>query len=412
MADCQSFYASVEKAMNPWIENEPVVVAGDPERRSGIVLAACPIAKKYGVTTAETLREALAKCPQLVVIKPRMQLYIDVSLQITKIYERFTDLVEPYSIDEQFLDLTGSRRLFGKPERMARTIQEKVRVETGVKVRIGYGENKILAKLACDNFAKKNAAGFYHLRKENLADDLWKLPVSKMFMVGSRMTAHFGRMGIYTIGELAQTPLPDLKRKLRAKLGRQSDIQAEMFWQIANGIDHSPVDPYTLTAAEKSIGHQMTLPRDYGTQEEIDVILLELSELVARRCRDKGMMGWVVSAGAQGANFDAPTGFYRQMKLPDPTNLTDEIYAAARDLFRRHWDRLPVRKIGVSLSQLVSDDIAQLVLFSDRERKRQIAKVTDDIKTRFGDASIMRAASITEAGQARDRAHKIGGHYK
>lgn len=131
LADCQSFYASVEKASNPQYANKPLVVAGDPERRSGIILAACPIAKQYGVTTAETVRESLAKCPDLVIIKPRMQLYIDVSMQITNIYRTYSDLVEPYSIDEQFIDITGSRKLFGSPRDIAEAIQGQVRNDTG-----------------------------------------------------------------------------------------------------------------------------------------------------------------------------------------------------------------------------------------------------------------------------------------
>lgn len=155
LADCQSFYASVEKAEHPEYKDRPLVVAGDPERRSGIVLAACPLAKKRGITTAERLGEALAKCPDVVVIKPRMQRYIDVSMQITEIYKSYTDLVEPYSIDEQFLDVTGSLHLYGcTPEELARMIQDHVQDATGVYTRFGISETKILAKTACDNYAK------------------------------------------------------------------------------------------------------------------------------------------------------------------------------------------------------------------------------------------------------------------
>lgn len=156
LADCQSFYASVEKAAHPEYANQPVAVAGDPARRSGIILAACPLAKQYGVTTAERLGEALDKCPNLVVIRPRMQEYINVSLQITEIFQSYTDLVEPYSIDEQFLDITGSLRLFGDPIKIAKSIQHKIMKETGVYIRVGIGENKVLSKMACDNFAKHN----------------------------------------------------------------------------------------------------------------------------------------------------------------------------------------------------------------------------------------------------------------
>lgn len=411
LADCQAFYASVEKAAQPEYRDRPLAVCGDPKRRSGIVLAACPIAKSYGVTTAERIGDALAKCPDLVVVKPRMQEYIDVSLQITSIYQSFTNLVEPYSIDEQFLDVTGSLRLFGSPEELALQMRNTVLSQTGVTVRIGISYCKVVAKMACDNFAKRDKRGIYSLPKAKLAEVLWPLPVQNMFMVGSRMTAHFAKMGIYNIGDIAQRELPDFKQQMRGYFGKQSDIQAELYWRIANGMDDSKV---TLAAhdMQKSIGHQMTLPRDYRTAGEISVVLLELSELVCQRARAKGVMGWVVSVGCQGADYDRPTGFYRQMKLADPTHLAEEVFAAVMTLFQRHWNELPVRKVGVTLDELVDDETYQLVLFGDRERKMKLARSMDEIKLKYGNSAIVRAVSLTDAGQARDRSHKIGGHYK
>lgn len=413
LADCQSFYASVEKAERPEYRDKPLVVAGDPERRSGIILAACPIAKRYGVTTAERIGDALAKCSDLIIIKPRMQLYIDVSIMITDIYKSFTDLVEPYSIDEQFLDVTGSLHLYGTAEELARIIQSRIQAETGVYTRYGISINKILAKTACDNYAKKSDSGIYTLLQENLNDTLWKLPVEKMFMVGSRMTRHFNFMGLDTIGKVANTPLDKLKQMMRRRHGRNSDINAELYWRIANGIDDSPVTPGTHETAPKTIGHMMTLPRDYGQIEEIMVVLLELTELVCQRARSKGFMGRVVSVGCMGANYDQPTGFNRQMKMDDPTNITNQVYRAAIILLQRHWDGHPVRKVGVSLSQFAHDDEYQISLFDmDRDKAMALERVTDAIKHRYGDSSIMRAVSITDAGQARRRSTMIGGHFK
>ncbi|MFD0716454.1 DNA polymerase IV [Paenibacillus sp. GCM10027626] len=411
LVDCQSFYASVEKSLRPELHDKPVAVAGDPERRSGIILAACPIAKSYGVTTAERLGEALGKCRELVIIKPRMQLYIDMSMQITQIYESFTDLVEPYSIDEQFLDVTGSIHLFGGPESLARQIQFKVKTITGVHTRVGIGENKILAKTACDNFAKKNESGIFELRREMLANTLWQLPINKMFMVGGRMTGHFTRLGINSIGDLAQTPLLDVKRRFRARFGKDSDIQAEVLWRVANGIDDSPVTPGTH-AGEKSVGHMMTLPRDYYTRQDIRVILLELCELVARRCRSIGKMGRTLSVGCQGADYDHPTGFNRQMTMSYPSNCTNDLYYNACQLFDQRWDGLPVRRIGVSLTGFQRADEYQLVFNDTRERLGKLEAATDRLKNKYGDGVIIRAVSKTAAGQALDRAVKIGGHYK
>ncbi|WP_249716248.1 DNA polymerase IV [Paenibacillus sp. J31TS4] len=399
----QSFYASVEKASYPEYKNRPLVVAGDPERRSGIVLAACPLAKQHGVSTAQRLGDALNRCPGLVVVRPHMQRYIDVSIQITEILERYSDQVEPYSIDEQFVDVTGSLGLFGEPLALAKAMQRSINLETGVYARVGIGPNKVLAKMACDNLAKKNKEGIFHVTRETMPEALWPLPVGSMFGAGRRMTAHFQRMGIHTIGELARFPL--------ARLQQLWGVNGHVLWMTANGIDHSPVSPGTH-GTQKAIGHNMTLPRDYRTMEEIRVVLLELSEEVGRRARYKGLMGTTVSAGCRGADFDRPSGFSRQMKLEDPTHSAKDIYRAACRLFDVHWDGQPVRSLGVNLDQLRPDHQYQLDLFRNRDKERRLDAAIDGIKERYGAAAIVKAASLSEAGQAFYRATRIGGHAK
>jgi nucleotidyltransferase/DNA polymerase involved in DNA repair len=411
LADCQSFYASVEKADHPGCKDKPVAVAGDPELRSGIILAACPIAKKFGVTTAERLGEALIKCPELVVMRPRMQHYIDISLMITHIYKEYTDLVEIFSIDEQFLDVTGSLHIWADPVTIAQSIQHKVFIQTGVRVRIGISSNKMLAKIATDIWAKKNNTGIHTLHKSDI-QELWREPVQKMFGVGSRMTKHFARLGMYTIGDIANTPLPRLKEKFRARFGKQSDIHAEVLWRTANGLDDSPVTPGTFNTPPKSVGHMMTLPRDYIENSEVETILLELTEEVCHDCRRKGYMGWVVSVSCTCSPYETPTGFSRQVKMPDPTNNTNAVYKAAKALFYRHWSKMPIRRVGVMLSNLVDDATYQLTLFEDQVKSRALDKATDNIKDRYGSAAIVRASSATSSGQATHRSQKIGGHYK
>lgn len=403
LVDGQSFYASVEKAARPDYVDLPVVVAGDPARRSGIILAACPIAKKYGITTAERLGEAMAKCPDVIVIRPKMQNYIEASMRITEILEQFSDLVEPYSIDEQFVDVTETLHLFGSREQTARRIQEQIKRATGVHSRVGIGYCKGVAKMACDNFAKKNADGIFELTRANLQEELWKLPINKLFMVGTRMARHLLHMGIRTIGDLARTPLSRLRRRW--------GVNGEVLWNLANGIDPSPVTPGSHEK-QKVIGHQMTLPRDYGTAEELGVVLLELTELVCRRCREQRVMGSVVSVGCTGADYDQPTGFHRQVTLPDPTHVTNQVNRAVQELFHRHWDGLPVRRVGVSVSGLVSDGQYQLTLFEESEKYRLLERATDAVKNRYGETAIMRASSLMAYGQAKDRSEKIGGHYK
>ncbi|WP_274361536.1 DNA polymerase IV [Paenibacillus thermotolerans] len=403
MVDMQSFYASVEKASRPEYANRPVVVAGDPKIRSGIVLAACPLAKKWGVTSAERLGEAMNKCPELVVLRPRMQTYIDVSMQITRIMERYADAVEPFSIDEQFCELTGSLHLHGGDVRAAAMrIQREISDKTGVYARVGISDNKVLAKMACDLFAKKNAEGIFYLPKADVEKELWPKPVHGLFGVGSRMTRHFHRMGIYTIGDLGRTPVETLKRKW--------GINGEVLWRTANGIDDSPVTPGTHDGAQQAIGHGMTLPRDYGEKRDIETVLLELAEEVCRRCRFRGVMGRVLSVGCAGAGFDF--GFSRQTTLLQPTQVTNHVYRAAVELFHQFWNGRPVRQLSIALGGLVRDDMYQLEFDDEREKFRALERTTDDIKARFGVAALIRAVSAGPGGQAYGRAAKIGGHYK
>lgn len=408
LVDIQSFYASIEKMDNPSLDDKPVIVSGDPERRSGVVLAACPLAKKYGVQNAERLWEAQQKCPQATVVRPRMQRYLDVSYEITKMLETFTDLVEPYSVDEQFLDVTGSQHLFGEPFEMARKIKtaiEQGEETKGIKARVGIGPNKVLAKMACDNFAKKNSEGIFRLDETNLKKDLWPLPIGKMFGVGSRMEKHLQRMGIRQIGHLANFPLQKLKRRW--------GINGQVLWLTANGIDYSPVTLKTYEQ-QKAVGHHMTLPRDYRKLDDIKVVLLELSEEVARRARAKNYRGATVSISVRGADFDFPTRLNRQVKLLSPTNDGMTIFKAAFQLFCQHWDRLPIRSAGVALSQLQPASALQLGLFDfDVALKREsLNSAIDAIYKKYGASSIVRASSLTDAGQAFERAKKIGGHYK
>lgn len=403
LVDMQTFYASCEKADHPEYRNRPVIVAGDPEQRSGIVLAADPIAKKYGVKTAEFVSQAVLKCPQAVLVRPRMQRYIDVSMRITDIFYSFTDLVEPFSIDEQFLDVTGSQRLFGPPYEMARKIQDKVMRETGVYARVGIGKTKVLSKLACDNFAKKNDLGIFELTRENMKQCLWPLPVGNMIGVGHRMEQHLVGMGIRTIGTLATYPVELLQKRW--------GVNGVVLWQTANGIDPSPVDPHTHDD-QKAIGNGMTLPTDYSQKSEIKGVLLELCEEVAHRARAKHYRGALVSAGVRGTSFDFPTGFYRQTKLPFSTNFGLDIYHAAVLLFDKYWDRHPIRSIAVTLGDLSPDDEYQLDLFGRLAEKDRLSEAVDDICRKYGKTAVFRGPSLYSTAQLGKRSEKIGGHWK
>jgi nucleotidyltransferase/DNA polymerase involved in DNA repair len=403
LVDMQSFYASVEKADNPALAGRPLVVSGDPQRRHGVVLAACPLAKQYGIKNAISLWEAKKAHPDIIVVKPRMERYLQVSLQITTILKRFTDLVEPYSIDEQFLDVTGSERLFGTPMEISQKIQQAILDKTGVYARVGIGPNKVLAKMACDNFAKKQSQGIFCLDQTNIATHLWPLAIENCFGVGRKMSRHLRRIGITTIGELAHYPVE--------KLQKRWGIQGHTLWLTANGIDLSSVHSTVITK-HKTIGHHITLPRDYRTAEEIEVVLLELCEEVCRRVRRHRLAGETVHVSCRSADFDHPSGFSRQCSFGYACNETMPVFQLAKRLFHQHWDRQPVRSLGVSLSQLSPDYPVQLGLFVDRHKQRELGYVVDQIKERFGDTAIFHAISLTAAGQAFDRVAKIGGHMR
>ncbi|GAK06134.1 LOW QUALITY PROTEIN: DNA polymerase IV [Geomicrobium sp. JCM 19037] len=405
LIDMQSFFANMEKLSRPDLDDKPVVVAGDPKIRSGVILAACPVAKKWGVQTAEALWEAEMKCPHLVVLKPRMQLYLDVSVAIASSLEMYTDLVEPYSIDEIFVDMTDAiHRHNCSPEDLAEEVITKVRRESGMVARVGIGPNKVMAKMACDHFSKKQPGGIFFLHPENLQQRLWPLPIDSLFGVGKRMGKHFRDMGIRTIGQLAGAELTDMKKRW--------GINGELLWRTAHGEDESPVKLDTHVR-RKAIGHHMTLPKDYRKLDDIHTVLMELADEVARRVRANGCLGGTVTMGAAGTiHFQMPSGFHRQVKLPELTNDGGVIYRAAKQLFLTHWNRDAIRSLGIGLDGLVSDEARQLSLFTDDVDRERLNFTIDGLKNRYGSATVLRAVSLTEGGQALIRSQKLGGHYK
>lgn len=401
LADMESFYASVEVARNPKLKGKPVIVCGDPKLRHGIALAASKEAKAQGVKTAMPAWQCRQLCPQAVFVRPHMQTYIDVSLQITDIFQQYTDRVVPYSIDEQFLDVTGCQELFGPPQQMAATINQQVLAETGIRCRIGIGENPLQAKMACDGFAKKNQSGIFRLTQQSYAHHVWPLPIKTLFGVGSRMEQHLKNLGIVTIGDLAGKP--------KELLTRRWGVNGEVLWLNAHGIDYSIIQPQA-TAVYKGVGHSITLPRDYYKKSEIKVVLLELAEEVCRRARKLHKVGWVISVYCKGADYDFPTGFSRQRTLPQATAITMEVYGAAWDLFQCHWDQKPVRALGLGLNRLIVDSPTQLSIFDDQGKLTALGQVMDRIREQFGPTSLFRASSLSQGGQLFQRASKIGGH--
>ncbi len=402
LADMESFYAGVEVARNPTLRGKPVIVCGDPELRHGITLAATREAKVCGIKAGLPVWECRRLCPEAVFVKPNMALYLETSLHITRIFEGYTDRIFPYSIDEHFLDLGRCSRLCGPAEKAARDMIGHVQRETGIRCRIGIGENMLQAKMACDCFAKKNENGIFKLTCKTYAGHVWPLPVRSLFGVGLRLEQRLNRMAVRTIGHLAVFP--------REALVRRWGINGEILWLNAHGIDHAAVVPDTVE--QKGVAHTMTLPRDYGSREEIRVVLLEITEEVCRRVRALGRMGTVIYIYCRGADYRNPTGFARQRRLPAPTASAMEIFPHVLSLFKAHWDCLPLRRVGIGLSGLVPAGEIQLSLLGNdrRNRERTLAGVMDRVRERFGAAALFRAVSLSPGAQFFQRVNLIGGH--
>jgi len=402
LTDMESFFASVEVAKNPSLQGRPVVVCGDPQRRHGIVLAASREAKAFGVKTGMVAGQGSRLCPHAVFIRPHMQDYLDVSLKITGILHGFSDRIAPYSIDEQFLDVTGCEKLFGSPEEMAQRIIEEIWRQTRVRGRVGIGENPLQAKMACDNFAKKNKTGIFRLSGGNYARLTWPLPIRCLFGVGVRMERNFFNIGVTKIGHLAGLTREDLARRW--------GINGEVLWQNAHGFDASRIEAPAGYEDRKGVGNMVTLPRDYRKKHEIEVVLLEITEEVCRRARRMGKVGWVANVYCRGADFDAPTGFSRQMRMPEPTAAAMDVYPRVLKIFYTHWDYRPVRTLGVTLSGLIDFADYQLSLTENREKKIALNRAMDIIRARYGATSLFRLSSLESGGMLFDRASKIGGH--
>jgi len=383
LADMNSFFASCHQAVHPELKGKKVIVAGDPEKRTGIVLAASYPAKALGVKTGMPLWEAKQLCPDGYYFKPDYQLYVDFSSKILRIMRDFTDMVEPFSIDEAFADLTGVIKLWGPPERIASMLKERIQSEVGVLCSIGIGPNKLIAKMAA-GLQKPNGLTVLE-NVEDFKKVFWPMPVRKLFGVGPRYEKHFRNLNIHNIGDLASYPVNILK----SKWGKNG----EMLWLCANGIDHSPVMPTSLDVS-KSIGRQKTLPRDLLGLEKIKVIILELSEMVARRVRQGGYVGRTVSLTLRDTQLRF---FSRSRSMPHYTDLSGEIYHSACEILYKHWDgRWAVRLVGVTLGNLMKKQFFQGDIFGERMRLSKVARACDGIKDRFGENAIMRGVSLME----------------
>lgn len=355
----------------------PSAVGGDREKRRGVVLAKSIPAKKYGVTTGEPLVDALRKCPGLLCVPARHDLYSQCSRAFIRVLSRFAPVIEQVSVDEAFADMTGTSLLYGPPLDAAARIKDTIRDELGFTVNVGISSNKLLAKMASD-FEKPDR--IHTLFPHEIAQKMWPLPVGRLFLVGHATQKQLKDLGIHTIGDLAKSS-PELLYSHLKKQGRT-------IWNYANGIDSRPVEAQPADA--KCYGNETTLPEDVTDFTAACAILLQLSESVAARLRADQVRASCITVKYTDYRFGVQS---HQRTLASSTNVTEEIYRTAASLLSQMWEnRIPLRLLGVSASRITDSDFYQYNLF-DGEKYERLSKLDtaiDSIRSRFGSDAVKR----------------------
>lgn len=381
-----SFFASVELLDHPELKDRPVAVCGDPERRHGIILAKNDIAKKYGVVTAETIWQATKKCPDLYLLPPHYSKYDHYYHLINKIYGDYTDQVEPFSIDESWLDVTASQKLFGTGPKIADEIRERVKRELGLTLSAGVSFNKFFAKMGSE-YKKPDATTV--ISRDNFKELLWPLPVSEMFMVGFATADKLTGIGIKKIGDLAKAD----ENLLLNLLGKQGPVLKD----YANGLDDSPVSTSDAKHKIKSVGNGVTFTRNLVGENDILTALTGLSDTVASRLRSYRLKASGVKVDIRDPEFN---DISRQKQLKSPTDLAQDLKEGALELIKTSWKMdKPIRLITLTAINLVDHDFdTQLSFFdvegklsggaSDNKNNASIEKAMDSIREKFGRDSI------------------------
>ena len=359
----------------------PSAVAGDKESRHSIILARSTPAKKMGVQTGEPLFQALEKCPQLKVVAPDYPLYVEASRHFVQMLRQFSPQVQQYSIDEAWVDMTGTERIFGNPRLAAEKMRQRINDELGFTVNIGISSNKLLAKMAGD-FEKPNKV--HTLFPEEMEEKMWPLPARDLFLVGPATEKKLKVYGIYTIGDLAKADVS----VLRKRLGKHG----ETIWHFANGRNADAVTPEPQE--NKGYGNSVTTPKDVTTADQAHQVLLSLCETVAARMRKDGKCGSCISVHLRTNEFSHAS---HQTVLTGATNITGEIFEAACRVFDEMWDRVtPLRQLGVQMTRLSTEPYQQYDLFSGMsperyERKIKLDETVDALRDKFGEEIIRRA---------------------
>lgn len=385
-SDMNNFYASVECLYYPELRGKPVAVAGDPEARHGIVLAKNYPAKACGVQTGDPLWMARQKCPDIVFTPPHYDRYMQFSTAAREIYSEYTDQVEPYGLDECWLDVTGSIALFGDGRAIADELRRRIRQELGVTASVGVSYNKIFAKLGSD-MKKPDATTV--ITSERFKEIVWPLPVSDLLYVGRATHAKLKRYCIKTIGDLAAAD----QRFLQRLLGQNG----MMLWCFANGLDTSPVSNIGAKSLIHSIGNSTTAPRDLVTDEDIKITLYVLCESVSARMREYDFVCDTVQLGVRDNELQS---YERQGKLPYPNRTAKALFEKAFELYKRnHLSGKPVRSLSVRACRLSVRENEQLSLMPDVaaiQKQEELESAVDALRNRFGHFSVQRGLLLTD----------------
>ncbi|MBQ9832355.1 MAG: DNA polymerase IV [Clostridia bacterium] len=383
--DCNAYYASVESIDRPELKNVPMAVCGDPRNRHGIILAKNEEAKRFGIKTAETIWQAKQKCPELVLVPPHHDKYEMYCEKINDIYMQYTGCVERFSIDESWLDVTGSLHLYGTGKEIADTLRKRIREEIGITISVGVSFNKVFAKLGSD-YKKPDATTV--ISRENFKKILWPLPVENMLFVGKSATKTLNQAGILTIGDIASAS----RERLVSLLGKAG----ESLWQNANGLDTSEVKTVDEHDPIKSVGNSITFARDLVGMEDIHAGLTMLCDSVAYRLRKHGLYCETVQIQIKDPYLRT---IQRQRKLSVPTNSTRVLFDTALEILKGCWQQTaPIRLLNVTATGLITNPVEQISLLEDNSKQRvkneKLDRIMDEIRNRYGKDAITFANTV------------------
>lgn len=402
--DMKSFYASCIAMLEGLdVTKVPIAIVGNFNQPGSVVLAASqPMKDRFRIKTGSR-RYEIPKHPDIRLFEPKMSFFIEMSVTITKLIAQFVprEAIHVYSVDECFIDLTGTTKLWGEPEDVALHIQRAIYNQFRIPSAIGMGPNMLMAKLALDLAAKKT--GFAKWAYEDIPKKLWSIrPLSEMWGIGKRMEQNLNALGIYSVGDLANSDLSMLETKF--------GVMGNQLYHHAWGIDLS-VFGEPVVKGQISFGKGQMLMRDYHTRKDILVVLLEMCEDVMRRTREAGYVARTVSFGLSYSRQAMTKGFYRSKTMEDPTNETMKIYEVCKQLLDEHFEGEPARQLAIRVTNLEQECGIQLDLFDDGKIKRRVLGHTvDKIRNRFGPSSLLRAVSYTKSGTALQRNKLVGGH--